>query len=158
MQLFPADIDPLVGGIVRPEFKVSIEKLTRNLPLAHTDGSFYQHGRGFAQALSRSEYLKAVASHHRPELMLPLPEGYDPKKDFYPPHDHQDYRWSMVVDLDRCIGCGACVVACYAENNVAVVGREQVLKSREMSWLRVQRYFEPEAPDCPVASHALPAL
>lgn len=146
MQLFPPGTDPVAGGILRPEFKVVIEKLSANLPLAHTDGSFFQHERGFAQVVSRPEYLQAVAAHHRPELFLPLPEGYDPRRDFYPPHDHRDYRWCMVVDLDRCIGCGACVIACYAENNVAVVGREQVLKSREMSWLRVQRYFEPDAP------------
>ena len=48
----------------------------------------------------------------------------------------------MVVDLDRCIGCSACVVGCYSENNVAVVKREQVIKGREMSWIRVQRYFD----------------
>ena len=64
----------------------------------------------------------------------------------------------MVVDLDRCIGCGACVVACYAENNVAVVGQEQVLQGREMSWLRIQRYFEQEAPGAAFFAHALPAL
>ena len=45
------------------------------------------------------------------------------REDFYPPHPHAEYRWAMVVDLDRCIGCGACVVACYAENNVAIVGK-----------------------------------
>jgi molybdopterin-containing oxidoreductase family iron-sulfur binding subunit len=77
---------------------------------------------------------------------MPLPEGYDAAEDFYPPHEHKDYRWCMVVDLDRCIGCGACVVACYAENNVAVVGRQQVINGREMSWLRVQRYFDPNQP------------
>jgi len=52
----------------------------------------------------------------------------------------------MVVDLDRCIGCEACVVACHAENNVAVVGKELILKGREMSWLRIERFFEQEEP------------
>ena len=146
MHLFPSGLDPVAGGILRSEFRVSLEKLGKNVPIAHTDGSFYQHGRGLAQIMSCTAYTRAVTSNHRPELDLPLPEGFDPKKDFYPPHEHKDYRWCMVVDLDRCIGCGACVIACYAENNLAVVGREQVLKSREMSWLRVQRYFEPDAP------------
>jgi molybdopterin-containing oxidoreductase family iron-sulfur binding subunit len=80
-------------------------------------------------------------------LALPLPEGYDPKRDFYKPHDHDGYRWGMVVDLDRCIGCGACSAACYAENNIGIVGVERVLEGREMAWLSIERYEDENNPE-----------
>jgi len=56
-------------------------------------------------------------------------------------------RWGMVVDLDRCTGCEACVIACRAENNIATVGEEQARKGRAMHWIRVERYYEGEFPD-----------
>ena len=79
-------------------------------------------------------------------LVLPLPEGYSPKRDLYPPHEHRDHRWAMVIDLQRCTGCGACAVACYAENNVPVMGRNAVAEGREMAWLKIVPYRNDNEP------------
>jgi len=56
-------------------------------------------------------------------------------------------KWAMVVDLDRCTGCEACVVACHAENNIPTVGAKEAAIGRAMHWIRVERYYEGEFPD-----------
>jgi anaerobic selenocysteine-containing dehydrogenase/Fe-S-cluster-containing dehydrogenase component len=139
--LLPPEIDALSGAI-KPASTVTIEKISLRYAIANTDGSYFQEGRNLAQSEAFASYVKAVASGHAPDVDMPMPSGFKRSRDIYPAHTHKDFRWCMVVDLDRCIGCGACVVACYAENNVAIVGREQILKQREMSWLRIQRYFD----------------
>ena len=142
-EILSGRLDP-AGGLVRSVSGVVIEKAGRSVVIASADGSAYQHGRRLAVSLPFREYLSTRG--HAPALVMPLPSGWDNKKDFYAGHEHVDYRWGMVIDLDRCIGCQACVVACYAENNVGIVGKRNVAMGRQMSWLHLERYFEPGQP------------
>jgi len=146
-ELLGPDLDLVSGATLRPGLNLKIEKTGKTFDIANTDGSFFLHGReeDFVPVISLEERNRMAASGEKPYIDYPLPAGYQESKDFYPRHTYNDYRWAMVVDLDRCIGCGACVAACYSENNVALVKRDQMLRGREMSWIRVQRYFNEDA-------------
>jgi len=114
---------------------VNITRAGRPGAITRWKGSTRQHGRKIAQTTP-------LGGHGHPrEVRLPLPEGYK-DYDFYPGHSHSPHRWAMVVDTNRCIGCNACVVACYAENNIGIVGASGIRKNREMAWLRIDPYFE----------------
>ncbi len=103
-----------------------------------TDGGVHQHGRDIVSAIRLSELHRV-----RPEpLNWPLPKGFSPERDLYPPHEHVGHRWAMAVDISRCVGCEACMVACYAESNIAVVGKDRMRQGREMEWIWVDRYYD----------------
>jgi Fe-S-cluster-containing dehydrogenase component len=66
------------------------------------------------------------------------------------------HRWGMVIDVDRCTGCEACVAACHAENNIATVGDQQAARGRAMHWIHVERYWEGEIPNVRVRFRPVP--
>src|SRR5713226_8943253 len=117
----------------------SIKKTGDDYPLACTQYHFNMEGRQILATGTLEEYRKNpnFANEH---AELPPKELSLYKGEAEYPYDRD--KWAMTIDLNKCNGCNACVVACQSENNIAVVGKEQVMRGREMHWIRIDRYYK----------------
>ena len=97
--------------------------------------------RGIIAATTLAEYKKNSKSGHVEAHEAAPGSKLLPGKGLYPEMKYETYKWGMSIDLTKCTGCSACVVACYSENNIPVVGKSEVARGREMSWLRIDRYY-----------------
>lgn len=114
---------------------VSIKATGDKSPLAQTQTHHSYEGRNVIRETTFNKYLKDATSG----------SGKNAEKKEYASlwdeYDRPQYNWVMAIDLNACTGCGACVVACNAENNVPVVGKDEVRRRREMHWIRIDRYY-----------------
>jgi molybdopterin-containing oxidoreductase family iron-sulfur binding subunit len=118
----------------------------RRAALTSTQHHFSMEDRNLIRTATAAEYAR------NPDFARIPGENPGPKDTLYgysEPKVSPDHAWGMAIDLNKCIGCSACMIACQAENNIPVVGKEQVAKGREMHWIRVDRYHSGslDAPD-----------
>ncbi len=165
-RLFGRQEQKAIGANVFPMLQVSngylqthalgaqVEATDARYQLAGTQTHHTMMGRDIIKETSFGEYQSNPQSGNAPKLLHTNIKELIPEGEHGAPVDKIDYwrefkminhRWGMSIDLNACTGCGACVVSCHVENNVPVVGKDEIRRSRDMHWLRIDRYYTSDA-------------
>lgn len=119
---------------------IQITKTAKKYDIARTQIHHSMEGRPIVRETKLSEYLK------NPEAGNELHAEYEKNKGtLYPAVEFAGHWWAMAIDLNKCIGCNACVIGCQAENNIPVIGKDEMMKKRSMHWIRIDRYYSEDA-------------
>ena len=126
---------------------VSIEPTSKTTFLAKTQIAESAGERPLVENISLSQYVSGKHQIKHTEF-----------EKLFAEHDYPEHKWGMAIDLAACTGCNSCVLSCQAENNIPVVGKEEVAKTRDMHWLRIDRYYKETPEGTQVDFQPLPCM
>jgi MoCo/4Fe-4S cofactor protein with predicted Tat translocation signal len=146
-EIRPADSPWKISGAEVTKASGQYVLATTQLHFNMEDYSFRQDDRDILRVKTLAEYLENKSEEHEEKEPPPEETLYDPKLYDYKNQGPNalNYAWGMAIDLNSCVGCNACTIACQSENNIPVVGKKEVERSREMHWIRIDAYFKGEA-------------
>ncbi len=129
-----------------------VKRISRGYPFATTQHTQTMEERDPFRVATIEEY------HARPAFSRPEDQRVAPETTLFPMWSYPKHKWGLSIDLTACTGCNACMVACQAENNIAVVGKEEVAKGRHMNWIRLDRYFSGPVEDPDLYFQPVPCM